>query len=59
MTSWHSDEPISEAFWFAEHCAIHPNVELLETIILHISGESRCLAMLQTYRDSQTATDEA
>jgi hypothetical protein len=37
MTTWHSDEPLSEAFWFAGHCADHPDVELTETIIVHVA----------------------
>ena len=59
MTTWHSDEPISEAFWFAEQCAFHPDVELLETIILHVAAEAQCSAMLQAYRDSQVMADDA
>jgi len=59
MTTWHSDEPISEAFWFAGHCAIHPDIELTETIILHVAAEARCSAMMQTYHDSQVMADDA
>ena len=58
MTTWHSEQPISEAFWFAGHCAIHPDVELSETIILHVAAEARPTAMLQTYRDSQIMADD-
>jgi hypothetical protein len=58
MTTWHSNEPISEAFWYAGHCAVHPDVELAETIILHVAVEAQRAAMLQTYRDSQVMADD-
>lgn len=58
MTTWHSNEPISEAFWYAGHCAIHPDVELTETIILHVAMEAQRAAMLQSYRDSQVMADD-
>lgn len=53
MTTWHADEPLSEAFWFAEHCAVHPDVALDETYIIHISGTSEMQQMLRSYTDSQ------
>jgi len=59
MTTWHSDEPISEAFWYAGNCAIHPDVELSETVILHVAAEARCAVILQMYRDSQVMADDA
>ena len=40
MTTWHSDEPLSEALWFAKHSAIHPTVALHHTLLLHISAEN-------------------
>lgn len=58
MTTWHSNEPISEAFWYAGHCAVHSDVELTETIILHVAVEAQSAAMLQTYRDSQVMADD-
>jgi hypothetical protein len=58
MTTWHSDEPITEAFWYAGHCAIHSDVQLTETIILYVAVEARRAAMLQTYRDSQVMADD-
>lgn len=59
MTTWHSGEPISDAFWYAGNCAIHPDVDLSETIILHIAAEAKCAAVLQSYRDSQMLADGA
>jgi len=41
MTTWHDKETLSEVFWFAKHTAIHPDVELKRTVLLHISSEPR------------------
>jgi hypothetical protein len=54
MTTWHAKDPLSEAFWFAGQCVFHPTVELTETIIVHVSNESREAEMLQIFADSQT-----
>jgi hypothetical protein len=54
MTTWHSNEPLSEAFWFAGQCASHPTVELNRIIIVHVSDEPRKEEMLQTFDESQT-----
>lgn len=53
MTTWHSEQPLSDAFWFAGQCASHPSVELLETIILHITSEAQEFQMLKIYNESQ------
>jgi len=59
MTTWHDSEPLSEAFWFAGHCASHPDVELEEAIILHIAAEARKDEVLRLYADSQVMADDA
>lgn len=59
MTTWHSNEPISEAFWYAGHCAAHPDVDLTDTIIVHVAAEAQCSAVLQAYHDSQVLADDA
>lgn len=58
MTTWHANQPLPEAFWFAEHCAWHPDIDLAETVILHISEEARSTEMLETYAVSQITADE-
>jgi hypothetical protein len=57
MTTWHDDEPLSEAFWFAGHCAFHSHIDLEETRIVHVSAESREAEILQTFHHSQTIAD--
>lgn len=39
MTTWHDSEPLEEVFWFARYSAIHPVIELENTLILHV-GET-------------------
>lgn len=58
MTTWHAKEPLSEAFWFAGQCVSHPTVGLTETIILHVSAESREAEMSQIFADSQALPDD-
>lgn len=53
MTTWHNGEPLSDAFWFAGQCASHPSVELVETIILHITYEAQEFHMLKIFHESQ------
>lgn len=53
MTTWHADEPLSEAMWFAGQCAYHPDVELVDTIVLHIANQAREAELLEAYRISQ------
>ena len=53
MTTWHTDEPLSEVFWFSGFCAYHRDVELSETVILHISYDDRSEEILAQYQESQ------
>ncbi|HZF95897.1 MAG TPA: hypothetical protein VEZ20_13620, partial [Allosphingosinicella sp.] len=55
MTTWHADEPLSEALWFAGQCAFHPDVELAETIILHVAEAAGKAGMLERYAASQAS----
>ncbi|SER59974.1 hypothetical protein SAMN05518866_11464 [Sphingobium sp. YR768] len=59
MTTWHDKEPLSEALWFAGNCASHPNVELADTLIVHVTREEQRAATLQLYSESQLTADEA
>ena len=38
MTTWHDNEPLEEVFWFSKHCAFHPEVDLQEFVLVHISS---------------------
>jgi len=52
MTTWHAKEPLKEVFWFSKNCADHPVVELLNTLILHVSSYSREKELLSEYADA-------
>ena len=49
MTTWHADEPLNEAFWFAKHSAFHPVVDLERTVLLHISEIDNQEKLLRIY----------
>jgi hypothetical protein len=53
MTTWHADEPLTEAFWYADNCANHPDIDLEHTYIVHVSGTENAPRMLRIYADSQ------
>lgn len=57
MTTWHDEEPLSEAFWFAGHCASHPTVALSQTILMHVTRQAEGPALLRAYRDAQEIAD--
>lgn len=41
MTTWHDEEALDEVFWYSKNNAIHPAVEMQQTVLLHISKQSR------------------
>jgi hypothetical protein len=53
MTTWHDNEPLSEAFWYAGNCAILPDVDVPKMVVLHISGKPKKEALLTLYHESQ------
>lgn len=57
MTTWHENESLAETFWFAGHCAVHSDVELRRTIIVHVAPHDRQGQVLRAYREAQEAED--
>lgn len=53
MTTWHADEPLTEALWFAAHVAFHPTITIDRTIIVHISAEERRADLLGAFQQAQ------
>lgn len=53
MTTWHDKEPLSEALWFAGNAADHPDIDLANTLIVHVAREDKRAAILGIYADSQ------
>lgn len=41
MTTWHQDEPLDEAIWFAKWSALHPTLDLSNILFLHIGAVDR------------------
>jgi len=41
MTTWHEDEPLKEVFFFAKHNGFHSEVELENTLLLHVSNTNK------------------
>ena len=41
MTTWHDNEPLKEVFFFSKYNGFHPNVELENTLLLHISNTNK------------------
>ena len=52
MTTWHTDEPLAEVFWFSKNNAFHPTVELEHTILLHIGVNDRGQELLASYAEA-------
>lgn len=49
VTTAHENEPLSEAFWFAKYCAFSATVEIVDTIILHVSQRDRSEEYMRLY----------
>jgi hypothetical protein len=49
MTTWHSDEPLDEVFWYAQFCAHQEYVEFAATLIIHISTAGARQEMLERF----------
>ncbi len=52
MTTWHENEPLKEVFWFCKKDAFHPTVELINTLILHISHFNRERELIAEYKNA-------
>jgi hypothetical protein len=52
MTTWHSDEPLAEVFWFSKYTASHPTVDLDRTLLLHISPKRQEQEFLRSYDEA-------
>ena len=49
MTTWHANEPLSEALWFAKYNAYHPTINIEHTLLIHISTTSKKQAFLRAF----------
>lgn len=49
FTTWHEDEPLKEVYWFSKNNALHPKVDLKNTVIVHVSNNNKEKAFLAEY----------
>lgn len=52
-TTWHDSEPLEDVFWFAEHGAWHPDVDIQSTVLLHVAVEPRQRELMDAYAAAQ------
>lgn len=51
-TTWHADESLEQALWFAKHCAFDPVLELEHTVLVHIAAERNAESLVRAYRQA-------
>ena len=51
ITTWHTYDSLSEIFWYAKNVAKHPNVEIENTLILHISKVDNKEDLIKRYEN--------
>ena len=54
MTTWHEDETLESVLWFAGSTAHHPDIELKETVIVHVGAVNRELEFLRLFEQAKT-----
>jgi hypothetical protein len=54
MTTWHENESLEQVFWYSQFCAdfSFDDVELINTIILHVSAQDRQAELLRLFEQS-------
>jgi hypothetical protein len=52
FTTWHTNEPLSDAFYFCKHHARHPAVDLQRNVLLHIAAHSDSSYLLQVFAEA-------
>ena len=55
MTTWHAEEPLREALWFAAHNAFHPTMPLNHTVIVHISQDRKAELLVALHQAQSDA----
>jgi hypothetical protein len=52
ITTWHSNEPLTEVFRFSKNLAFHPKVTLESTLLFHISVQNKEHELLQAFLEA-------
>ena len=53
MTTWHENQPLSDALFYLKHVAIHPVTETPITAIVHIAPAPKPREVLSAYEDAR------
>ena len=52
MTTWHENESLAEAFWFAKNNAHHPTLNLQNTVLVHVAHSERRNELLASFTEA-------
>jgi hypothetical protein len=52
MTTWHTEEPLDEVFWFAKNNADHPTVNLERSLLVHVSPKPHATELLRAFANA-------
>ena len=52
MTTWHENEALAEAFWFAKNNAHHPSVSIQNTLLVHVAQLANGGILLASYAEA-------
>ncbi len=52
MTTWHEDEPIKEVFWFAKMNGHHADVEIENSLVIHVGDEDQRAVFREIWQDA-------
>ena len=58
MTTWHENETMREVFWFCQHFAAYPYIDLINTLIVHIASTARADEILADFRAARTLAED-
>ena len=60
MTTWHGDEPLSEAMWFAQHCALrsYDDRPLPTLVLLHLAATPNETGVAAAFRSAVDGTSD-
>ena len=52
MTTWHENESLAGAFWFAKNNAHHPTVAIQNTLLVHVAQVNREKELLASFTEA-------
>ena len=52
MTTWHENETLAEAFWFAKNNAHHPSMAIQNTLLIHVARVANRGSLLASYAEA-------